>query len=909
MGGGLLIYIKKGTPTNRLKQLEPLGIESIFIEINIKKQKWCIISVYRSEDVRVEDFLSILSKSLDQTLNIYENIMIIGDMNIDFAKKSSPKFKKLKTFCDTFDLKNLIKSPTCFQSDSFSSIDLMLTNKNRSFINSKGVITGLSDWHAMVTTMFRTHIKRIQPTEIKYRSYKHFNEADFLTELEQVFENKDFSRETDPFYSFMVDFENIVQKHAPLKSKILRGNDAPFVTKELRREIRHRSKLRNIALKSKKKTDMETFRKQRNKCTKIRKESKKAYFENVIESGGKRFWETIKSFVTDKGTHGNEEFILEENGNLIKDPEHVSILFNNYYTNIVEHATGNPPVKIPLTSVTSDIIDDILSYYETHSSITTIKEKFTNYAFKLPLANENDICDIIKKLDTKKAKGIDDIPPKLIKMSANIIKKSITDILNIAINTNTFPDLMKIGKISPIYKHPKDGSRLDKKCYRPVSVLTTFSKIFERFILNSILEYTNTILSDHISAYRKGYSCQNVLLKLTDDWRHHLDNNEIVGAVLMDLSKAFDCLPHELLVAKLSAYGFDKSTLKFLYSYLKGRKQGVSIKGKLSTLLDIIAGVPQGSILGPILFNIFLNDIIEIFEKTKPANFADDNTLSSHAKTIECLVQNLEHDSEKAIKWFTDNHMIANPDKFKAIVIKKDGHDTTGINFKINNQEIQSSNEVTLLGVVIDNKLSFENHISDICKNAARILNSLKRQSKYVVGEKIRSMVTNTYVLSQFNYCPLIWHFCGKGATHKIEKIQERALRFIYNDNISGYTDLLQKTNTTTLYLKRVRIIAQEVYKAINNIGPKYAKELIEDRPSKYPTRRPLNIYVPRVNQVKFGYRSFKYEAPTVWNSLPNEIRTSQNFPIFKKLIKLWNGPMCRCNFCKYNEGQSGCLE
>ena len=274
-GGGLLIYVKKGIPTKRLRKLEPLGIESIFIEIHIKQQKWCIINIYRSEDVKVDDFLSILSKSLDQVIKTYENIMVIGDMNIDYSKKK-PKIKKLKTFCDAFDLTNLIKSATCFQSaDHPSSIDLMLTNKNRSFIHSNTVITGLSDWHAMVTTMLQTQIKRVQPTEIQYRSYKNFNEASFLTELEQTFQNKDFSNEYDPFNSFMIDFENIVNKHAPLKSKILRGNDAPFMTKKLRQAIWHRSKLRKIAFKSKLEADMKAFRKQRNKCTQIRKESKR----------------------------------------------------------------------------------------------------------------------------------------------------------------------------------------------------------------------------------------------------------------------------------------------------------------------------------------------------------------------------------------------------------------------------------------------------------------------------------------------------------------------------------------------------------------------------------------------------------------------------------------------------------
>ena len=199
-------------------------------------------------------------------------------------------------------------------------------------------------------------------------------------------------------------------------------------------------------------------------------------------------------------------------------------------------------------SDTYDVIEDILNHYHDHASVLSIKKNNKGFWFKLPNATEeisdiSDISDIISSLNTKKATGIDDISPKLVKMSEQIIKKPLTEIINISIETDTFPELMKVGKLSPIYKHPKNGSRLDKTCYRPISVLTTFSKVFERFVLNSMLKYVNLILSDQISAYRKGYSCQHVLLKLTDDWRKYLDKNEIVGAVLMDLSKAFDCLP------------------------------------------------------------------------------------------------------------------------------------------------------------------------------------------------------------------------------------------------------------------------------------------------------------------------------------------------------------------------------
>ena len=158
-GGGLLVYIKQGIPSKRLQSFEPQGIESIFFEIILGKQKWCIIAAYRSENVKVVDFLDIMSKPLDSVYSSYSNVILMGDININFLNKNSLKYKRIEAFCDTFSLKNLIKSPTCFQADIPTSLDVILTNKYKSFINSNVVITGLSDWHGMVTTMTRTHVK------------------------------------------------------------------------------------------------------------------------------------------------------------------------------------------------------------------------------------------------------------------------------------------------------------------------------------------------------------------------------------------------------------------------------------------------------------------------------------------------------------------------------------------------------------------------------------------------------------------------------------------------------------------------------------------------------------------------------------------------------------------------------
>jgi len=296
-GGGMLIYIKKGIPCKRLKKFECQEIETIAIELRIGSQKWCIISVYRSEQITVDSFLSNFSKTLDNVFDEYENVAIIGDLNINTLKNlkahEKSKYEKLKNFCDTYDLSNLIKSPTCFQSEEPSSIDVILTNKKRSFMHSKSIQNGLSDHHSIICSMLKTTIKKIKPTQIKYRCMKHFDEGRFFTELENKIGKINFNRPKNDFSKFAGKFLDIVDKHAPIKTKIIRGNDAPFMNANLRNEIRHRSKFCNRAHKLKTAEARLAFRKQRNKCTRLVRESQKAYFENVNNRNGKQFWKTI----------------------------------------------------------------------------------------------------------------------------------------------------------------------------------------------------------------------------------------------------------------------------------------------------------------------------------------------------------------------------------------------------------------------------------------------------------------------------------------------------------------------------------------------------------------------------------------------------------------------------------------
>ena len=378
----------------------------------------------------------------------------------------------------------------------------------------------------------------------------------------------------------------------------------------------------------------------------------------------------------------------------------------------------------------------------------------------------------------------------------------LTQAINCCLRQGIFPENAKVASVVPLDKGKPD--KYDVLNYRPVSILNAFSKIYEKVIKNQLASYLDKYFSPFISAYRKSYSTQQVLIRLLEEWREKLDKSFNVGAVLMDLSKAFDCIPHNLIIAKLAAYGFKRETLRLIYSYLKGRKQCVKINNTYSDYNEIISGVPQGSILGPVFFNLSINDLFFFIEKASMHNFADDNTLSAWGETVSKLIDTLESESNIAIDWFTKNEMIINPDKFQAIILDKKKSNLTNIPLTVDNQTIKSVPSVELLGIHLDDKLNFNLHISNICRSAANQLNALIRLKNYLSFNAKRVLI-NSYIISNFNYCPLVWMFSTAKSLNKIESLQKRALRFLYNDYSISYEGLLEKAGKVKVNVYRLR--------------------------------------------------------------------------------------------------------
>ena len=290
-----------------------------------------------------------------------------------------------------------------------------------------------------------------------------------------------------------------------------------------------------------------------------------------------------------------------------------------------------------------------------------------------------------------------------------------------------------------------------------------------------------------------------------------VDKGKAFGALLTDLSKAFDCLDHELLIAKLNACRFNLPALRLIHDYLSNRKQRTKIDDNYSSWSEILFGIPQGSILGPLLFNIFLADLFFIIKDIDIASYADDTTPFIVENNIENVIASLEQVSEDLFNWFKNNRLKSNADKCHVLVST---NKSIGVN--IGNYTIDNSECEKLLGVKIDVNLNFSDHISDLGKKASRKISALARVTPFMVVGK-RKLTMNAFFTSQFSYCPLIWMCHSRANNSKISMLHERYLRIIYNDKQSSFTELLNKGSSA---LRNIQRLAIEMFKFYNGLSP-----------------------------------------------------------------------------------------
>ena len=688
----------------------------------------------------------------------------------------------------------------------------------------------------------------------------------------------------------------ILDKFAPLKKKYIRANHSKFVTKELSKAIMLRSKLRNQFLKTKTQESKLKYNKQRNLCVSITRKAKRSYYENLDLkeiTDSKKFWATVKPLFSNK-IKSTEYITLEENGKIISNDKELARIFNEFFVNIIPNLGINTNHSFLInTDNENDPIEKAIAKYKNHPSIISIKKFMENSdsSFSFQHVPKDKITKTIEMLDPKKVVQSNDIPTKLIKSFSGFFSDYIYINLNKCIKDGEYVEDFKKAEVRPLYK--KDG-RKEKSNYRPVSILSNVSKIYERYLYDQIYDFFENKFSKYQCGFRKGFNTQNAFLSMVEKMLLARDKKEVCGAILTDLSKAFDCISHDLLIAKLNAYGFDKNALNVIHNYLFGRSQKTKVGSSFSDLLDILYGVPQGSILGPLLFNVNLCDLFLCEYSSEFSNFADDTTPYECGKNYDEVINKLEGTIEKLLNWFQCNNFKANASKCHFFLSPY-----KPVTIKIKESAIESSNSGKLLGVTIDSKLSFDDHITILCRKTSQKLHALSRVASYMSFDKKRILL-KTFITSQFNYCPLVWMCHSRGLNNRINNLHERALRIVYQDKKSDFETLLKNDKSVTIHVRNQHYLVTEVYKVKNNISPEIKREIFHFQENENYNLKSGTHFASRNRRTTlFGKETVSNLGAKIWPLLPEELKNASSLQFFKNKLKEWKPISCPCRLCK----------
>ena len=886
-GGGVLIYVREDIPSQLLtKHKFSEYVEGMFLEINLRKTKLLLFSGYRSDHVdfglNPVTFFEQLSFALD-CYSGYDKVLLAGDFNTEESEECIEEFLFERNF------KNLVKEKTCYKSlENPSCIDLLITNSSASFQNTTTVETGLSDFHKMVVTVMKTTFPKAQPKIVYYRDYKNFDLAKFRSDLRLELSKED----TPSYFHFEVTFLRILENHAPMKQKVLRANDKPYMTKTLRKAIMRRSALKNRYLKEKSEESLHQFRKQKNYTKRLSNRERTKYFANLDlkqYTDNKKFWNSVKPMFS-SSCIGSNKITLVENGELITDDKQIAETFSGFFVDAVSSLQiEENKALLDDVGTETDPVKRAVKKFRHHPSILNIK-KCVNVLdkFSFSVVDVDEMKKEIMKLDSKKSGTFMNIPIKRLKEVKDIVAEPLTQIWEVEIvGERKFDRQLKLADIAPLHKKLEN---IFVENYRPVSLLPIISKLFEKIMQKQMKVFIERILSPFLCGYRKGFNAQYALLMMIERWKKSLDtkNGGYAGAILMDLSKAFDTINHELLIAKLEAYGFEESALNLMHSYLSDRWQRTKVNTSFSTWKELFCGVPQGSVLGPILFNIYLNDLF--FELFDVCNFADDTTLYACDISLSNVLNQLEDNAFTAISWFENNYMKLNQSKCHFLT---DGSNEN-LWIRVGDEKIWESQVEKLLGMLVDKDLSFEPHLKKLCKKVNQKVSALVRIASILPFHR-RRILLKTFIESQFSYCPLIWMFCSCGMNRKINHIHERALRVVYRDYTSSFEELLSKDKSLKFHDRNIHQVAIEMFKVKHDLCPPFMKEIFIPiaNNSKNDFRR------PNVNSLKKGTRSLRYFGPIVWDKmLPEKYKLSQTVEEFKASIKSWKPTNCPCELC-----------
>lgn len=867
--GGSSIYAKKNYKCKPLEEIKSLSSELNFecCGIKICDRNLNILCVYRSPNSEIDIFFDSFYQVLEliNKNNPLASIVICGDFNIDTMSNNNNNVTKLQQILESFNLQITLKSPTRITKNTATCIDNFFINF--SYLRVDIINNNLSDHTSQILMIPQE--KNHEPTgKFHFKLKRHFSDINilnFISTLEketwdEVINCLDPNEACNKFYdTFSYNFNLIFPK---ISTKIYtNSNNKNWITTE----IKALSKYKNDIFQLMKELDNlninkckveEYYRFLCNKMKTMIKKTKQNISENFInesENKTQATWKLVNKLTKNKKE--TDDYILkDEQNNLVSNPQLIPTIFNKYFCNITQILNLPQP-----------------------NNISTIKDFQNNTIFLNP-CSEHEIYETCINLKNKKSSGWDDIPVKVIKLCAHQIVKPLCHLINLMLAEGIFPDLLKLAIVKPIFK--KGDSTLTSN-YRPISILSCLSKVFEIIIykrLSSFLE-THKVLTPHQFGYIKNRSITQAVFKNISEILFSINNNEIVIATFLDLSKAFDSVEKNTLAYKLQHYGIRGKALELVMSYMSNRRQCVEIEsyenGKItqyrSEYEKLDRGVPQGSILGPLLFVLYTNDLPNIINNSVTM-FADDTSILFHAKNTNLLFDNINKTVTSLLEWYKNNSLKINIEKTQAICFN---------NIPINSVPLENLKSIELypytkfLGIYIDKNLNWKYHVESVINKISKFTYAL-RVLRNSVSVEILIEVFNAFVQSVIRFGIIFWGHAA--SVLNILKIQKRCLRIINRSSSREHCrPLFKKFKVSTVF--DIYIYECSVFVKSN---PDIFTQYLPDH--SYNTRHKSNLTLNQTKKTQI-HKGVVNNCIKIYNQLPADLKALP-IAMFKKKVK-----------------------
>ena len=845
LGGGVAVFVKNTIYYKRVFKYEKPNIEAIWLQINSLEGKVLICACYRPP--HNNDFWTDLSGVLDEVKeDEVRTTLIFGDLNADMKTGNGRKMIQL---CDRENLQYLINEPTRITDTTATILDQILVNCPN-FVQRVEVFPPVStNDHSTVGVHLNFKIKKEAAYERKVWLFKDadfdkFREALLKADFDKCFEDNNVNKACDKWTE---TFLNVATDVIPNKVITVRPNDSPWFTSELRTLRRKKIRAYHTFKRTNRENDWHRYKALRNEYQHGLDKAETNYKQSLANSletqrNSKRWWQTVKWLLGRGGDTSYPTLCVDgKQFNLNKEKAQA---FNNFFlshSNIDESNAVLPE-------------DD------------NFPEGISNIA-----ATHDEVHDLLKCIDPSKSTGPDGVSPRLLREAGASIVPSLTRLINLSLSSATVPDSWKLANVIPLFKK---GDHSEVNNYRPVSLLSCVSKLLERVVFKYVFNYLrdSNFLSKHQSGFQPGDSTVNQLTYLYHVFSEALDNKKDVHIVFCDVRKAFDRVWHKGLLYKLRKAGIYGTLLAWFENYLKNRYQQVVIRGQKSEIGLIRAGVPQGSVLGPLLFLVYINDIASITQCNIKL-FADDTSLYIEFDNSALAEEALNNDLVNIQEWANQWLVSFSPAKTKLMTCTFRKKEQPNIEF--DNMQLESVKNHKHLGLILSHDLTWSSHVQSLVQSISPMIDVLKKL-KYTLDRKSLETIYFSFIRPKLEYGCHIWDNCSKHDSDQLEAIQLDMARIVTGARRgTSHARLYDETNWQTLAKRRESIKLKNFVKIVNNEAPPYLTSLL---PKQFGEIRPNSRYPHNYAQYKTRTETFRTSffpsCVTLWNNNLPEQRT-----------------------------------